>query len=101
MFISLPTEGHQNGKNFKDCFRELGIFFFALSNLINQAIVAPMDIRQIQYLAALAREKHFIRAAQACNVTHDCSFQAGRSRQVPGVIPVMRLKARMKAASDS
>lgn len=28
-----------------------------------------MDIRQLQYLAALAREKHFTRAAQACNVT--------------------------------
>ena len=27
-----------------------------------------MDIRQIQYLAALAREKHFTRAAQACNI---------------------------------
>jgi DNA-binding transcriptional LysR family regulator len=28
-----------------------------------------MDIRQLHYLAALAREKHFTRAAQACNVT--------------------------------
>jgi DNA-binding transcriptional LysR family regulator len=28
-----------------------------------------MDIRQLQYLAALAREKHFTRAAQACHVT--------------------------------
>jgi DNA-binding transcriptional LysR family regulator len=28
-----------------------------------------MDIRQLQYLAALAREKHFTRAAQACRVT--------------------------------
>lgn len=28
-----------------------------------------MDIRQLQYLVALAREKHFTRAAQACNVT--------------------------------
>ncbi|BBE72445.1 LysR family transcriptional regulator [Oharaeibacter diazotrophicus] len=28
-----------------------------------------MDIRQLQYLSALAREKHFTRAAQACNVT--------------------------------
>ena len=28
-----------------------------------------MDIRQLQYLAALAREKHFTRAAEACNVT--------------------------------
>lgn len=28
-----------------------------------------MDIRQLQYLTALAREKHFTRAAEACNVT--------------------------------
>ena len=28
-----------------------------------------MDIRQLQYLVALAREKHFTRAAQACHVT--------------------------------
>ncbi len=28
-----------------------------------------MDIRQLQYLAALAREKHFTRAAQSCHVT--------------------------------
>src|SRR6476620_3859459 len=28
-----------------------------------------MDIRQLQYLAALAREKHFTRAAAACNIT--------------------------------
>lgn len=28
-----------------------------------------MDIRQLQYLVALAREKHFTRAAEACHVT--------------------------------
>ena len=28
-----------------------------------------MDSRQLPYLAALAREKHFTRAAQACHVT--------------------------------
>lgn len=28
-----------------------------------------MFIRQMTYLVALAREKHFARAAQACNVT--------------------------------
>lgn len=28
-----------------------------------------MDIRQLQYLVALAREKHFTKAAEACNIT--------------------------------
>ena len=28
-----------------------------------------MDIRQLQYLVALAREKHFTRAAEACSIT--------------------------------
>jgi DNA-binding transcriptional LysR family regulator len=28
-----------------------------------------MDIRQLQFLAALAREKHFTRAAAACNIS--------------------------------
>ena len=39
-----------------------------------------MDIRQIQYLAALAREKHFTRAAQTCNVTQPTL--SGRIRQL-------------------
>ncbi len=39
-----------------------------------------MDIRQLQYLAALAREKHFTRAAKACNVTQ--STLSGRVRQL-------------------
>ena len=42
--------------------------------------VSPMDIRQLQYLAALAREKHFTRAAQACNVTQPTL--SGRIRQL-------------------
>ena len=41
---------------------------------------APMDIRQLQYLAALAREKHFTRAAQACHVTQPTL--SGRIRQL-------------------
>src|SRR5260221_2960177 len=40
----------------------------------------PMDIRQLQYLVALAREKHFTRAAQACNVTQPTL--SGRIRQL-------------------
>ena len=39
-----------------------------------------MDIRQLQYLVALSREKHFTRAAQACNVTQPTL--SGRIRQL-------------------
>jgi DNA-binding transcriptional LysR family regulator len=39
-----------------------------------------MDIRQLQYLASLARERHFTRAASACNVTQ--STLSGRIRQL-------------------
>jgi DNA-binding transcriptional LysR family regulator len=39
-----------------------------------------MDIRQLQYLAALAREKHFTRAAAACNITQPTL--SGRIRQL-------------------
>ena len=39
-----------------------------------------MDIRQLQYLAALARERHFTRAAAACNVTQPTL--SGRIRQL-------------------
>ena len=39
-----------------------------------------MDIRQLQYLAALAREKHFTRAAQVCHVTQPTL--SGRIRQL-------------------
>lgn len=39
-----------------------------------------MDIRQLQYLVALAREKHFTRAAMACNVTQPTL--SGRIRQL-------------------
>jgi DNA-binding transcriptional LysR family regulator len=39
-----------------------------------------MDIRQLQYLAALAREKHFTRAAKVCNVAQPTL--SGRIRQL-------------------
>ena len=39
-----------------------------------------MDIKQLQYLAALVREKHFTRAAAACNVTQPTL--SGRIRQL-------------------
>jgi DNA-binding transcriptional LysR family regulator len=39
-----------------------------------------MDIRQLQYLIGLSREKHFTRAAQACHVTQPTL--SGRIRQL-------------------
>ena len=39
-----------------------------------------MDIRQLQYLVALAQEKHFTRAALACRVTQPTL--SGRIRQL-------------------
>lgn len=39
-----------------------------------------MDIRQLQYLTALARERHFTRAATACNVSQPTL--SGRIRQL-------------------
>jgi DNA-binding transcriptional LysR family regulator len=39
-----------------------------------------VDIRQLQYLAALAREKHFSRAAASCNITQPTL--SGRIRQL-------------------
>jgi DNA-binding transcriptional LysR family regulator len=39
-----------------------------------------MDIRQLQYLVALAREKHFTRAALACHITQPTL--SGRIRQL-------------------
>lgn len=39
-----------------------------------------MDIRQLQYLVALARERHFTRAAQACHVSQPTL--SGRIRQL-------------------
>lgn len=41
---------------------------------------SPMDIRQLSYLSALAREKHFTRAAQACNISQPTL--SGRIRQL-------------------
>jgi DNA-binding transcriptional LysR family regulator len=43
-------------------------------------LLCGMDIRQLQYLAALAREKHFTRAAAACHVTQPTL--SGRIRQL-------------------
>jgi len=55
-------------------------FSFAFEGGGAAAIAGRMDIRQLQYLAALAREKHFTRAAQACHVTQPTL--SGRIRQL-------------------
>lgn len=49
-----------------------------------------MDIRQLQYLSALAREKHFTRAAVACNVTQPTL--SGRIRQLEHELGVSIVK---------
>ncbi len=50
-----------------------------------------MDIRQIQYLEALASEKHFIQAAQTCNFTRPTlSGRIRRHDQELGVAIVER-----------
>src|SRR5262245_30734358 len=45
-----------------------------------------MDIRQLEYLVALAREKHFTRAAKACHVTQPTL--SGRIRQLEQALGV-------------
>ena len=49
-----------------------------------------MDIRQLQVLAALAREKHFTRAAEACNISQPTL--SGRIRQLEEElgVPIVR-----------
>lgn len=49
-----------------------------------------MDIRQLQYLVALARERHFTRAAMACNVTQPTL--SGRIRQLEQELGVAIVK---------
>ena len=49
-----------------------------------------MDVKQLQILAALAREKHFTRAAQACNISQPTL--SGRIRQLEEElgVPIVR-----------
>ena len=49
-----------------------------------------MDIRQLQYLVALARERHFTRAAEACSVTQPTL--SGRLRQLEQELGVSIVK---------
>ena len=58
----------------------LQVFIFWTGFWIALKLLSGMDIRQLQYLAALAREKHFTRAAQACHVTQPTL--SGRIRQL-------------------
>ncbi len=53
---------------------------YGLRDCVTVSLRIQMDIRQLQYLAALAREKHFTRAASACNVTQPTL--SGRIRQL-------------------
>ncbi|WP_181703890.1 LysR family transcriptional regulator [Chthonobacter albigriseus] len=48
-----------------------------------------MDIRQLQYLSALAREKHFTRAAQACNVTQPTLSERIRQLEEELGVPIV------------
>ena len=41
-----------------------------------------MDIRQLQYLVALARERHFTRAAEACHVIYGGSVKPDNIAQL-------------------
>ena len=56
-----------------------------------------MDIRQLQYLVALAREKHFTRAAQACHVTQPTL--SGRIRQLERELAPPPISRRVDAYS--
>ena len=54
-----------------------------------------MDIRQLQYLVALARDKHFTRAAQTCNVSQPTL--SGRIRQLEQELGVPMVALMTKA----
>ncbi len=49
-----------------------------------------MDIRQLQYLVALAREKHFTRAATACNVTQPTLSGRVRELELELGVPIVK-----------
>lgn len=49
-----------------------------------------MDIRQLQYLVALAREKHFTRAASACNVTQPTLSGRIRELELELGVPIVK-----------
>jgi DNA-binding transcriptional LysR family regulator len=49
-----------------------------------------MDVRQLQYLVALAREKHFTRAASACNVTQPTLSGRIRELELELGVPIVK-----------
>jgi DNA-binding transcriptional LysR family regulator len=56
------------------------LFITELAEFLPVSYCIEMDIQQLKYLAALAREKHFTRAAAACNITQPTL--SGRIRQL-------------------
>lgn len=48
-----------------------------------------MDIRQLQYLVALARERHFTRAAQSCDVTQPTLSERIRQLELELGVPIV------------
>ena len=48
-----------------------------------------MDIRQLRYLAALAREQHFARAAEACGIAQSTLSSALKQLEAELGVPVV------------
>lgn len=72
------TQARASGASIAAAYDSIGALDFVRPSICG--LVRPMDIRQLQYLVALAQEKHFTRAAQACHVTQPTL--SGRLRQL-------------------
>ncbi len=71
---------YERPRGVKHYFPNIGFIILDHAGRAKLSYCASMDIRQLQYLAALAREKHFTRAATACNITQPTL--SGRIRQL-------------------
>jgi DNA-binding transcriptional LysR family regulator len=58
--------------------------------LFKVRVGSAMDIRQLNYLVALAREKHFTRAATACNVTQPTLSGRIRELELELGVPIVK-----------